>query len=145
MKPITIYESNDGTRYGTPEAARRNDDLIEQVKAAVAPLGERPDDCDFTNGHGWLQHDPQTIRQVKLKLIEISRPLLGEWMDLQEKTHGVDLSTVDSSWFSRMLDGDNRPLERAWKRIGCITPDGREVGQIYYASRMDQVKGGRLN
>ena len=149
MKTVTMYEAADGSRYTKAKQATIRDMIIEKVEEAMAPLGPQFKDegCHFANGRGWIKHDPAKVKEVKRALIEVGKGPLGWWYDKQLKLHGKtldDLMTCHGSWFGRMLDGSCAPLERAWSRMCCITEDGREFGQPYYAANPDKTTGGEL-
>jgi hypothetical protein len=139
MKAITMYEAEDGSRFTDAGEAAKRDGILEAVAAVMAPLGVVPehDGCDFENGHGYYQHDPGTIRSVRLALYELSKEKLRWWTDGQIENHGMTHERlaleVHPSWHLRMLDGSCRPLEKAWTRIYRIDSQGREWGQPYFA------------
>jgi hypothetical protein len=136
MKIVTRFESNDGHIWDSEEKAIARDKMIEDVKKAMRFLPEPPSECDFANGGGYIDHTASAVFATKSELIELSRPFLGEWMERQTQP----LTEIHASWFGRLLDGGHEPLERAWSRMMCITPNGREFGQPYYAEHPDEAK-----
>lgn len=135
MQPITRYQADDGEIFSTPEAATRRDELIRVVNEAMLPLGPKYDDgtCDYTNGHGYIQHTAEAVTEARANLMPITRKLLGWWFKKQKEDHGKDPVDCHPSWYCRMFDGGNRPLDLAWSRIWCIDKEAREWGQPYYA------------
>lgn len=148
---MTVYKAADGSRWDTEEKAIERERLLAAVAHAMAPLGETPNlpGCRFENGGGFLQHEPEAVRSVRLALWELTRKPLGWWIKGQIENHGrteEQLATeCHPSWFGRMLDGSCPPLERAWGRIMCIDDRCREWGQPYYASHPEEAKQVRLN
>ena len=57
MKPVTMYQANDGMRFNTEHEALARDALIAECDAEMAKLGIRkpPEDIGFTNGSGYIQ------------------------------------------------------------------------------------------
>lgn len=136
MKAITRYQAEDGSIWMTPEAALEREHFIVVVDEAMVPLGPQYDDgtCDFANGHGYIQHSPEAVAAARANLMPITRKLLACWFKDQLERHGKDPVDAHPSWYSRILDGDHRPLDQAWRRIGCIDTQHREWGQQYFAA-----------
>jgi len=139
VKTRTVWEADDGSRWDDAAAARKRDDLIKEVDAAMRPLGKRHrgKGCDFENGGGYVQHKPSAVAEARANLLVPTRRVLAWWFEDQMKRFKKDPSGADPSWFCRMLDGGHAPLDRAWSRLMCIDAKGREWGQPYYATHPD--------
>lgn len=129
MKAVTRYQCSDGSEWAKIGNAQDREALCERVKAAMLPLGEVPQ--GVLDGQGWLQHDLETVNQVKDRILDICR---------EEKLHehykafthpGRDIHPV--SIVGRILDDGGGPLSTAWNRFCRIDPQGREHQQPYYA------------
>lgn len=143
MKKITKYQANDGSEWKTKEDAEKRDILIVEVEAAMSPLQPNPGTIEFANGHGFVRQDVVAVANVRKNLYAIARRdgVLKWWIDQQKAQHGQTdegLMAVHPSWFSRMLDGAHRPLDRAYSRLCCIDDQYREWGQPYFASHPDK-------
>jgi hypothetical protein len=140
MKTKTIYIADDGSRWDTEEKAAERDRLCIDVVRVIAPLGPKPNDrhCSFSNGHGFLQHNPDTVKSVRAMLAELSRKSLVHWFKAQREAHGKepDMMTVHPSWICRMME-ESGPRNDAWVRIWCIDDLGREWGQPFYRDNSD--------
>lgn len=144
MKSITKYVSEDGVEFDNEQACAAYEKTCAQVRAVMAPLGIKPDlpGCGFANGDGYLQHRPTVVASVRADLLAIADSIMPHrWF----KESAADPS-VHPSWAGRMIDEmQGKCLREAWYRFMCMTPDGREYGQPYYANNPDQAKDVRLN
>lgn len=145
MEEITKYRAMDGSEWTTPEQALAHEQVIESVNAAMEPLGKRPDDCAFTNGEGYIQHDKADVLKSRLAIHDLAKAgPLKRWIEDQKAIHGktdYQLAVeVHPSWQMRMLDGGCSPLECAYGRLLCIDDQCREWGQPYYASHPHEAK-----
>lgn len=141
--PITKYVADDGSEWTAVEKAQERDTLLADVARAMKPLGERPDNCGFSSGGGFIQHQTAVVRQVRLALHEVAKGPLGWWFKRQREDHGKtdeQIAMCHPSWPGRMLDGGCAPLENAYGRLCCIDDLGREWGQPYYATHPDEAK-----
>lgn len=141
MKAITTYEANDGSQHDSREKAIGRDLLIANIRALMMPLGERPDDTDFSNGNGFIQHTEAIIQRVKGDLLYLAKPYLGdlikqEWIDRPQEVHPM-------SFVGRLFDEVDGPLRKAWFRLMCVDGDWREWGQPYYA--INPTEGKQFN
>ena len=50
----------------------------------MAPLPGAFDNVDFATGNGFVQHAPETVKQVKRELIKITKPYQRVRYELQE-------------------------------------------------------------
>lgn len=138
MKPVTIYVADDGSRWDTEDGAIAHERLIAAVDAAMGPLGPPPadEDCSFSNGRGYLQHDPEAVvraRSALIKLVAEAHPEVARYIG------GVDPRTTDfgGSVVGRILDDSGSWLYPAWCRLARIDEYGREWGQCYFRYHPD--------
>ena len=139
MKPITVYEANDGSRWDDPNKASERDSLIHEIYLIMAPLPEVKDDASrFANGNGYVQRDAVIVERVRADLLVPTKRILKWWWDGQMKDHGKEPVDAHPSWYLRILDGTAAPLERAWSRLCCIDKSYREWGQPFYAAHPEK-------
>ena len=137
MRSVTRYQANDGSEWDTAEKAHKRDAMSSAVDSAMCLLRDVPSEL---NWEGFVQQDPETIREVKRRLFEIANVhgVLKWWIDSQQKEHSKtenDLAqNCHPSWFVRLLDGGSRPLGIAYGRLCAIDEHGREWNQPYYAN-----------
>lgn len=130
MKPVTRYQSEDGSVWDSEPDALRRDDLCRAVADAMAPLGEAvPIPSDR-----YREHTPETVRLARVGLVGITRRLLPTWCGEQARLRGSRTDDIPPSWLCRACeDSGNSPLARAWVRLMCIDGSCREWQQPYYA------------
>lgn len=106
MKPITMYEADDGSVYRKQEDAERRDALIARCAQVVTDIGLRPtpEGTDFGNGGGFVQQPTGSRDQLLDALREMG-------------------AHRDSNGPLGML------LNRAWR----IDDQDREWGQPHFA------------
>lgn len=138
MKPITMYQADDGSIHHTEASADIRDALIRDVAAAMLPLGAPPKgNSAFNNGQCYVKHSMLAVAAAKEALLELSKPKLGDGWEISVKAKGIDPLDVDPGWFCRLLDSGDQ-LSNAWGRMCCIDDKGREWGQMYYRSHPDE-------
>lgn len=145
-RPMTVYVAADGTRWDAEQDAVDRDNLCRVIDEAMAPLGARHNaegNCDYENGQGYVQHDPATVKGVKLALLPITRKIIPKWFDDQIHVHRIawpdGFLAVNTSWFCRFVEYG--PVNEAWERLGCIDTLGREWGQPAFAREPDPAEG----
>jgi hypothetical protein len=146
MRQITKYAAADGAEFTSADACIAYEALAAEVAEIMATLRARPDDdadCNFSNGHGYLQHDPEMFYRARLSLLKLAqRYTTFRW--IQES---IDDPTVHPSWAGRIIsEACPRPLYAAWARLSCVDDQFREWGQPFYANNPDKApESRRLN
>ncbi len=126
MRPITMYEANDGAIFHTSEAALLRDAVVSRYAETTRPLG--PERKLETNDY--VQHDPATVAKARASFLRAA---------LSDRTNGREDcirraeagETLAQTMIDRILDGD--PESRVWSRFCCIDAEGREWQQPYFA------------
>lgn len=127
-KLITKWVSNDGVEWRSATDADERDVLIDTVATIMTPLGPKCNAPGFGNGHGYIQHNKDDVRDILESLEKL----------LPEKHHGKSVA-----WLLRFhFDGSDSPVAGAYNRLYCIGEDGREWGQVYF--RMNPHKGDQV-
>ena len=143
MEAITKYRADDGSEFRTQAECLAHEALCAEIAAVVATLPPLPSDdgCRFSNGHGFIQHDPANFYAARTSLLKIAQRVCPhKWID-----QSLADSTVDSGWAGRIIGESSAPLNRAWYRVSCVDKNLREWGQPYYATHPDQGEQIRLN
>lgn len=125
MEEISKYKAIDGSIFNTKEECLKYESIIKRVDLIMCPLGKRPDDTNFTNGGGYIQHDVYTIQKVKAEIMVLCMEVLKKNLDFQE--------------IGYYLDGASKKcLYHAYIRLICIDIKCREWGQGYFAIHPDK-------
>jgi hypothetical protein len=129
------YIANDGSDHDNETDAVFRDYLCTIVDIAMRPLGKRPTESAFTNGErGYIQHTPQSIKEVRASLVRIVYDLGWEWEGLKKSQ--IPPEEVHPGYFGRLLYGEKqRPLRDAFSRLHNFDFKlSREYGQPYFAN-----------
>jgi hypothetical protein len=138
MKAIVKYKAIDGREFITMKDCTDYELLIDRVETIMSRLPKLPknDECDFANGHGYIQHDKEILLSVWNNLLEEFKSKIDhKWLDESKdmKSH--------PSWVSRLVgDYGIAPYERAWYRMHCVDKECREFGQPFYATNPDKAE-----
>lgn len=106
MRPVTMYEADDGSRWRTEDEARARDEMAMRVLQIVggAGLKARPSGSEFDNGYTFVQQ-PKGARQFLAAALRVLQA-------------------------NRDSDG---PIGKLMYRVHCMDQDDREWGQPYFA------------
>ena len=126
MKVITKYVANDNVEFLNELDCIRHEHNILAVEKIMSQLPEKPDSCDFSNGHGYIQHNEIDLLNVRNEFLEF----------LNKNKPGTNKK--DFNYYFLMMGSINSVLK--YKSIGnhvyrfqCIDGQFREWGQPYYA------------
>ena len=136
MKTINKFRADDGAEFATEAACMAHEALCAEITEIMATLPNRPDDkgCEFSNGHGYLQHNADTFWRARDALLRVANRLSPhKWFD-----QSLADRSVHSSWAGRIIGELEKPLWQAWRRIECVDENLREWGQPYYAANPRQ-------
>jgi len=137
MKTITKYKAIDGKEFSDRDECVSYELLICRVDDIMSALPPKPvdDDCSFSGGEGFLQHDKSILRKVQLQLLEIMK----EYTDHKWIQQTIDDENIDPSWVARIIgEYSLHPLNNAWYRFSCIDNLSREWGQPYFANNPEK-------
>jgi len=143
MIEIAKYKAIDGKEFDDKEKCIDYEALIKKVDSIMGVLPKLPNkDCNFSNGGGYIQHEPSILNTVKRDLLGV----IKKYVDHKWVQQSIDDPTIHSSYVGRLLnDYSISPLEKAWDRFMCIDKYQREWGQPYYANNPDDATQKRLN
>lgn len=137
MKTLTKFQAIDGVEFYDEAECIEYESLINKIDKIISQLPPLPKDdgCKFANGGGFIQHDKNTLRSVKLNLLEeIKKHIEHRWIQ-----QTIDDDNIHPSYVGRLVDDHGiRPINNAWHRFMCIDKLGREWGQPYYANNPDK-------
>jgi hypothetical protein len=71
---IIQYKTADGAIFHTKEQAAKHEEVMEQVRLALLPLGDRPSDDLLRKG--WVQHSEKAVRIAHCSLVKLALPLI---------------------------------------------------------------------
>lgn len=111
MRPITVYEANDGSRWDNETDAVQRDVLVAECDRFASFLRPVPKGTAFSNGHGYVQQ-PKGSRERLLAFL---------------KSKGA----------SRDSDG---PVGKLMYRMWRIDEQDREWGQTYFANNPHEAE-----
>ena len=155
MKIITrhVYIANDGTEFHTSDMCRQHEPDCQTIEKIMAQLPKRPDTVKFANGEGYIQHNEQTIINVRLALLVIAETYIKS---PYKKQNDYDQSYISAAKKnpSKQLEWAHhiiicllcpRNLKNASYRMSCTNNDIREYGQPFYATNPHQAINKQLN
>ena len=142
MNTITKYQAYDGTEFREPDACLAYETNCRAADDIVSRLPERPEDLDFSNGGGYIQHDPAVWHSVRRDLlIQANKECPLAWF-----TQSLENTDADPGGAARGIDECcTKRLRDAWHRIWCTDKTYREWGQPYYALNPGKGTQKRLN
>lgn len=134
IKEKVSFETDDGVVHDSLEQAEKYNVLLGQCDDILNGMISAPDDIDFINGTGWIQHPPFTKQKLSKNIIDCHNKYFDD--DQTEITYAM----------GRMLDDGNiKCLYSLLNKYKCMTDDDKEFGQIFFANNPDKAKGGQIN
>lgn len=138
MKTVTKYQARDGREFACEETAKTHEGVLDRIDKIMSTLPARPDDCEFSNGRGYIQHDWMAVTNAKNHIIDL-------WHGDEKIKLDAKMYPAPHSIIGRFFDDANSPLRDPWYRLMCIDPLGREWDQPYFALHPDCGNQIRLN
>jgi len=137
MKTITKYIAYDKSEFTDEAACLEYERKCRIADDIISGLRTRPEGCDFSNGTGYIQHDPETFKTVRRELVEqANTEYPHKWLQAE-----LDGQEVHPSWAARIIgECCTDRLYKAWYRILCTDSKFREWGQPYYAEHPEEAK-----
>ena len=96
-------------------------------------LPPRPEDCSFSNGEGYIQHDKDILLGVRKALLEYCIEYYKGYSVSKWIQACIDDDSFDIGYVARVLDGSPRHINSALYRFMSIDDSNREWGQPYFA------------
>ena len=138
MKEITIYETEDGTRFDNKSKAERYETLATNLNAvALKYLGVRTKKCD--NGAEALSHTIKDVQNYKKEICLLAAEYIPSFAKTFEECGD---GTRHISHAERIVSDYNvKALDYAFFRLCCINEvTGDEYSQPYYAIHPEEWK-----
>lgn len=126
VNQITVYEVA-GKRFDDYDKAKEYGVLCDKVDEIMKPLAHEKMGIDFCNGKGFIQHDPAVVATVRTAVTKLAKELFPN----------CNADCMLPRW---ACDSDVYCLYEAFTQLMCITSDGREYGQPYYATHPGEAK-----
>jgi len=144
MKEVVKYESNDGNIFNYKEECINYEKTVSKAEEIMSILFARPDNCDFSNGSGYIQHakkdaDEAIKNLFNLAILSVNIPT--ETIDAVK----TDVFRYRDTIIGRYLSDGNSPIWRYWQRFLCMTDDYKEYGQPYFTLNPDRAKNFQIN
>lgn len=142
MREITKYKAEDDSEFTSKESCLDHEVNCDVAASTMRHLDKNPSDSAFSNGSGYIQHDPSKVITVRNLFLEFSKRYTDHnW--IQQTIDGED---IHISYADRIL-GEVLPasIYRHWSRFSCIDDLGREWGQPFYANNPDKATQKQLN
>lgn len=137
MIEVTQYKTVDGYIYRDEKAAKRHEEILYRVQAALEKLPE-VNLKYLSSGEGYYQHELKNVTAFRWAIYEIAQDVMKEDIKRQKEEFGKTDTYLayktHPSWFGRLLDGECPPLEKAYVRMACIDGLCREWEQPYFAN-----------
>lgn len=132
MKAVTKYQADDGCLFDTVEDAQRRDGLASRLQYINRKLGPRVSEWDQRK-----QHDLAKFQEFKRDLVGVCKDLFAG----EPCFNGDALTIHPFSYAGRFIDEAGPGVLRdAWQRLMCITAEGMEYSQPFFALNPDQWK-----
>ena len=133
MKRIEKFVASDGSEYLTEQEAIHRERLLDELNFIESLLPEHPHTTEFSNGGGYIQHDPKRVTQAKMMLYKLACTKMSVLTNYKLETYA----------FSRYLS-DNTSMGVFYslysRLVYCMNTDlWREYGQGYYATHPDEA------
>jgi len=110
VKPITMYQADDGTIWSSAHEAIERDAEIVAMRDLAAPLGPEVE-------RGWRQQNPAAVRVLKAQLFKLFVERHPHWAD-EHKTLTAEQVLHGGGYASRILSesSERSPFCKLWFR-----------------------------
>jgi hypothetical protein len=134
MKESVVYISEDGCKFDNKEECFKYEAAFNKLKELFKKLPKHPENCDFTNGHGYIQHDADTFEKVKNTFYKMACAY-----------HSDMKYEMDNYAFWCILSDSSSPFYGYGQRFLNTDIKYREYGQPYFKLHPEKVIGGQIN
>lgn len=144
MQAVTRYVALDGTEHLSEETCREREKLIGDVAQIMSGMPARPNDTDYSNGKGYLQHDAVAFQAARNALLELANRIAPMHWLTETLAGGM---RIDPSWAHRWISDVPalEPVAKAWYRIMCTDKKFREWGQPFFSRNPSEGEMVRVN
>lgn len=114
IESVTYYVSEDGRRFKSCTECQMHEVLKRKVDSIMESIPDWPKDC-----HEVIKVDREVLFTARRKLWELILEKYGDNWPEWKKYNADEIHPL--SGVGRVLsDGDNGPLEEAWRKFGAI-------------------------
>jgi hypothetical protein len=126
VKPITLYECRDGSRWPDVPSAERHEALLERIDGINRMIA-----WPRVLGATFYRHDISDYQAWRRAIVGLVKEYYPDAM----KPWPEDLLLVNpQSYVGRVVSDTGGPLNDLWYRLMCTTNDGHEYEQPYFAT-----------
>lgn len=142
MKTVTKYKAYDGREFTNERECVEHEQECDTIHNIMVGLPERPDNIEFANGYGFIQHRLEIVEAAMQKLLTLVKKHIPD--EVVDKAIAMGISSRSTMIGRYFDDCAPRAAYSAWTRFMCIDDSLREWGQPYFANnpvkKEDQVK-----
>ena len=135
IEKITVYQTTDGKRFDSLEAAEEYEKLYQRCEKLHEVLGAKAT-CRYA-----IKHDPLLVRHLFLDFLDLCAQTIDDEIGV---FIGVRHGEIHKSHAERILSDYHHDYPCLWDtyfRFNCIGPSGIEYEQPYYAYHEDKWDG----
>jgi hypothetical protein len=134
IEEIKQFKTADGSVFNYLDEATKYNELLGKCDEIEQSLVSRPDDIEYQNGAGWLQHPEGT----KITFSDSIMKLYNEWFKKDDDNITYIVGRI-------IDDNDIRCLNHLLFRWECMSEEDREYGQPYYSNNPYMAEGEQIN
>jgi hypothetical protein len=133
------YRAKDGTLCDSEAEADDLDRTLAAIDAAMSRLAPRSDGMAFTDGRGYVQHDPADVKRAREAIFRAAAKEQAWYFAKHPEADTAETAHPLRHILGRILDDSGSLFYRPWMRLACIDDAGREWGQPYFALHPDKA------
>ena len=136
MKKIIKYLSDDGEEFMDELECSKHEIVCRSFDSLFENIPERPKDCSFWNGEGYIQHNEKNLEYVITRYLKLIESEYGKhpWITETLKNGVFGENGVNPERAGRVISETAPPsISKLWHRFSCIDSNLREWGQPYFA------------
>lgn len=137
MKKVSVYVSDDGTRFNTEKECRLYEELCGKVKAVMSEL--RPRNIDYNIA---VQQDKSAVANAYVKFMNLCADTLPSYSGIFDQCSRGERHPSHASRILSDLYTQYPILSKTNFRFDCIdTETGVEYEQPYFTAHPQEFKG----
>lgn len=137
MKIINKYKALDDSIFNTEKECIKYEEILHEVNSILNNLPKiKDEDCKFTNGEGYIQHNPNIKKDLETDIVRLSNKYFKP----------KELFVKFNYYLGRVIDDSGMScLNKLSYKLMCIDDKNREWGQPYFAINPDKGIQKQLN
>ena len=134
MQTIIKIQACDGELFDNEADCVKHEKMIAAIKDTMSTLKPVPNDCNFSNGDGFIQQEIRTVANAMVRIVEIA--------GIEKKPEFInDPFACRFGIIGRIIDDSGSAhVWSAWSRFMNMDHFGREWGQSYFARNPEKGK-----